>query len=506
MFQSLALLFIFFIPLSAFAVPYEVLIFPDGAIVSESSGVTVKDGQATLILPQAADISSLSLSLEDGSLGKMTHYDFKQVEENPAVFETLKAKIKQRQTEHQQVVDQLAALESTLAYWQEQSKQRLEEVDAIVRLSQLIHEKNQDLHHQASTLRREKIELEQQIKALEDDLNRRTGQASKVWAVTIFFDHLPHNESLKTNYSYRIRNASWRPLYRLDARPVENRVDWSWRGEIVQSSGVDWDNVRVRLATKEPRTTLTPPTLTEWIIREQPQFQGRSLQKTARTKNFVAANMVDEVMAAPETEKVQREEGFLFDIYDLGKHQILAGQRYHLDIDNGRWPADFNYLSRPLFATEVFLMAEITLDDFTPLPSGPASLFVDSVLIGKRAFNLQSKTVDLAFGNDPAITCKVSREEVADKSGVFNKKQHKEWLWTVTLTNNKNHSVDLNVEDALPQVQHKDITIQPLHQVEKKGKKQEMSWKLTLAAGETKTLQFGYALEYPEEMKVQLGR
>lgn len=495
---------IFCLPLTAFATPDEVLIFPGGAIVSETTTVSNANKQATLTLPAAADQSSLQLAVAD-SKTLITHFQLEEKTTDSTDVDELKKQIETLTIKRQRNSDILAASHSALDYWTRQQQQDLKDMDSIAALAATIEAKGLSLREKVSTINREQAEIKRQLQELEIQL-KRTGRNNKVLVATLFFDQA--TAPLKINYSYRIHTASWQPQYSLNAKPQQRQIDWHWRAELYQSSGDDWPNIRIRLATREPRMTLTPPQVGRWIIRERPQFyRNAAPQPEMLKKSMVAMDSAVEMESAPQKDQVQRQEGFLFDIYDLGRHTVPAGQPLTLDIDSGSWPAEFDYLSRPLEAAEVFLRANVSLNDFVPLPQGQATLLVNGLLIGKRSFAMQSKEIELAFGNDPALSCTINREEIADKSGVFSKKKKKQWLWTIEYSNNKKVPLEVQVEDAVPQVQHKEIKMTPIARAtEARRDKDRNIWTLSLLPGQTQTLRFGYELEYPAEMSIELGR
>ena len=58
-----------------------------------------------------------------------------------------------------------------------------------------------------------------------------------------------------------------------------------------------------------------------------------------------------DMVAEAEPPVPVRKTGSLFDIYDLGRQTLRAGESYQLNIRQGSWPATFDYLTRPLVIT-----------------------------------------------------------------------------------------------------------------------------------------------------------
>ncbi len=488
----------------AFAIPKEVLIFPSGAIITEETQLKVQaENQAELTLPMAADPDSLVISTAKGD-PKIINLQVDSKLINQSGYQELESRLQKTKLELQQVIDNLEIKKLALGYWNTQHTQKLENIEDIQALGKSILTEAGPLKAQVSQLDREKTLLDRQIREMERQLQEKTGNQNRVWKVSVTLDRF--SQTVNATYSYRVQGANWQSLYALNALPQKNAVEWSWRADIAQSTGVDWVDVKLLLATKEPRTTLTPPPIGRWLIREQHVYPS-ARQKSFGDKAVLMETMVmaDSVTAAPEEEKPKRKEGYVFDVYHLGNHTVKAGQSVLLDINSGSWRAEFTYLTRPIFSPQVFLMGNIELESFVPMPSGNASLLVDDVFIGKRNFGLSEKKFDLAFGSDPSIAVKVHSEQVADESGVFSKSRSQQWLWTVNLTNNKSDPISLKIEDAKPQVQDKRIEIEFIPAPPKMENDRNV-WTLDLAAGATRELQYGFRVMYPADMQVDLGR
>lgn len=504
--KLLMMLVVLLIASTIYAAPKEVLIFPSGALVTEQARLVVGDEkQAEITLPMVADPDSLTISTGKGK-PKVINLQVDSALVNQSRYQELEERIKKSKLERQDVVDNLETQKLALSYWDTQRKQQLEKIEDIQALGKSILAEAAPLKKQISQLARDKKMLDRQIQEMERLLHDKTGSLNQVWKVVVTLDQPA--PTIDVTFSYRVHGASWQSLYALNALPQQNAVEWNWRADIRQSTGVDWTDVQLKLATVEPRTTLTPPHVGRWVIRELQVYPSAVPQKAFQRKAVMMETMADSVAgAAPEEVKAKRKEGFVFDVYDLGKHTVQAGQNVTLDINNGSWPVEFSYLSRPIRSPQVFLMANVGLDQFVPMPSGQGSLLVEGVYIGKRPFDLQKKKFDLAFGSDPAIAVKVHREQESDESGLISKTRSQQWVWTVSLTNNKQIPVSVKIEDAKPQVQDKRIEIEAVSRTTTaKAEKDRNIWQLDLPAGANREIKYGFKVEFPADMQVDLGR
>ena len=215
--------------------------------------------------------------------------------------------------------------------------------------------------------------------------------------------------------------------------------------------------------------------------------------------------MAQDMVASIEEAPIRRA-GTLFDIYDLGRRTLLAGDNYQLEIRKGAWQAQFDYLTRPLESPQAFLSAKLEFDELLPMPSGQAAILVDGVFVGKKEFALLEKKVDLPFGNDPQIQVKVTPTRQADEKGLFSRDRTQAWHWRIEITNNKSMAVKLRVEDSLPQIEDKRIKLTGTTLADATKEEQLAKWEIALPPGAQKILDYGYTITYPADMAVELGR
>jgi len=490
-------------PASLLAKPVEVLVFPNGAIVTELSSVTVFDGTATLTLPAVADTASLKIATVD-SQGSISGLQFESVLDEDGEYQKLKDRIEATKEKLQAVEDLRQAKARTLDLWKAPLGEKFASADEYRKLAELMLTQTETLYQQHSQLARQKKEIEKELQELERKLADATNRQKRHWSVQVTLNDAGAKETLR--YSYRVYQADWEPIYTLDARPAEKSVVWDWTAKVRQRTAADWNDVQLLLATAEPVFTLTPPENQPWIIREIHYYPAPAAESFMPGRLAKAAPMEAEMDILAEEPAPARKAGTLFDVYDLGRQTIVAGEIYQLNIRNGSWPAKFDYLVRPLQSPQVFLLAKLEFDELLPMPSGDASILVEGVFVGKKDFALMEKKLDLSFGNDPQIEVKVVPSREAAEEGLFGGDKSQTWRWRLDLTNNKNIPVTLRIEDSLPQIEDKRIELVEASTGKQDKEERLAKWEIELPAGAKKSVEYGYKITYPAEMQVELGR
>jgi len=66
--------------------------------------------------------------------------------------------------------------------------------------------------------------------------------------------------------NYLVHNASWYPTYDIRAKNVNSPLDITYKANVSQHSGEDWDNIKLTLSTGNPSTSGSKPELTPYFL------------------------------------------------------------------------------------------------------------------------------------------------------------------------------------------------------------------------------------------------
>jgi uncharacterized protein (TIGR02231 family) len=191
---------------------------------------------------------------------------------------------------------------------------------------------------------------------------------------------------------------------------------------------------------------------------------------------------------------------------DLADKQDIAsdGQAHLIAIQALDIPAEYEYRSIPREEPAAFLLAKIVDFGKYNLVKGVANLFFGNTYIGQSVINPNTinDTLALSLGRDDKVSIK--REKLSDFSATsFFSSTKKEKIGVeITLKNNKNTAIDVEVFDNLPISQNKDLEIEAEELSGAKLEKEtgKLTWNLRLKAGEIKKLRLIYTLKYPKSM------
>jgi len=486
----------------------EVTLFPSSAKISETTNIHPQCDKgkcsAVFTLPPQTDIESFVVSPAPDSRVKIDDIQTKSVQvQDEARIAELRKQLAGLESERKEALAKLQALETQLQFWQAQTKAKTKTVADSYKLADAIGKNVQKSSQEKFAAETQLEKLDKKIKKLQEELNQAAGRKETTWEVTLTLSGSTQNE-LSLNYVYTLAACGWLPLYRIEALPANKNVSFSWEAEIWQSSGEDWKNVQLNLATLQPVIDANPPDMPEWIIKP------RILYKAARNKDAAAPALMqqemtveDETLGAAPTET----RNTTYSIWSLGQKNITAGSRQRIKIKDELWAAEFLYLSRPAINPQAFVRAQVKLDKPAEIPHGQATFVIDGAVLGKREFSFAGSEGELFLGTSPLVS--VTSTTLADQSGektIFQDKQTRSWQWLIEAKNSGDADIKLRIEEPVPQARDKRIKLnfkQNPEPVEKDHSK--FVWLLNVPAGQKKTIQNNVELEAPSDLNLDFG-
>ena len=509
--SSLLILFLLFSPGWAGAVPREVTFFPNSARVTDVTRIFPQAAgqgmlKAVLILPSQAVPDSLTTRLDPISPLKIQDQTWRQINRSDEGRITdLRKKLQQAKSERIGLLSAIQSLDAQLQFWQAQAKGRAKTVEETIGFAAMIGKNVKKDAQEKLTLEPELERLDKKIRDLQEEINRAAGQKETIWEVTLMLSGAPARETDLT-MTYTLNGCGWLPLYRLDARPREGEIRFSWDAEIWQSSGMDWNQVDTELATLPAHSAIAPPEMPPWVIRPRPEVRVNQVRQKAELRMAPEAGAVlsseSQDMSLP-----QESRHTTYAVWTLGKKSIPAGPRRRMSLQEEVWPAEFIHLLRPSLTSQSFVRATAKLPEGKEIPSGTATFLIDGAVLGKRPFAFAGQEGNFSFGTDPLVTTRsvlVTRK--SGEKGLIVDRQTQEWSWRLDVTNAGNSAVRVRLEEPLPQSRDERIRITLQSDPEANEKTSaEMIWLIEIPAGGKRSLLSNIRVEAPKEMNLDLG-
>ena len=329
----------------------------------------------------------------------------------------------------------------------------------------------------------------------------------------------------KIAFSYLVSQAGWIPLYDIRSDSQTGKISLTYKAQVFQNSGIDWDNIKLNISTNNPYANKTKPELNPWYIDyyaykrkmelEEISVRGaRAIPQAAFNQGFMLDDAKDK--------NLEEKPALGADQFTTVVHQLIAAE-FKIDlpysiksnneknlvlIKNSDLNTTFKYYSVPKVDPGVYLVAQMTKLDELQLVPASANIFFDGSYIGETYLDPTSMddTLNLSLGKDPNIVVKRTLLKQKSKDKVVQDKRERTFSYQIEVQNNKSSAIQLIIQDQVPMTTNNDITIELLE----KDSARELpgngilEWDYKLKPGENKKLEFSFKVKHPKDQQINL--
>lgn len=325
----------------------------------------------------------------------------------------------------------------------------------------------------------------------------------------------------KISISYLVENAGWVPLYDLRSDGLTSKINLTYKAQVFQNSGLDWENVKLNISTNNPFQNKTKPTLHPWYVDyyvyrnygNNKDIAPQSMMKKESEKSIAYSNSIgkqDEVMSqtsAQFVEVVRQLTSAEFRI-DL-PYTIKSNNEQHMVlIKVADLEANYKYYTVPKLDNSVYLIAQLSKLDELGLVPAQANIFFDGSYVGETYIDPTSMedTLNLSLGKDPNIMVKRLLVKKDTKEKIVGDKKERILSYSIEVKNMKATAIEIVVQDQVPITQNAEISIETLElgKGELDARTGIIEWKFSLKPKEGKLLNFSYKVTHKKEMNVSL--
>jgi len=317
----------------------------------------------------------------------------------------------------------------------------------------------------------------------------------------------------KMNISYLIQNAGWIPLYDLRSDGLTSKINLTYKAQVFQNSGLDWDNVKLNISTNDPYQNKTKPTLHPWYVdyyayrNDMYNIPQVASKKAESERSMSYSNTVGDVMDEKDVDSRTAAE-FVQTIRQLTSAEFRIDLPYSIKSNNEQHmvlikiadlDANYKYYSLPKLDQSVYLVAQLSKLDELGLVPAQANIFFDGSYVGETYIDptTMEDTLNLSLGRDPNIIVKRTLLKKDCKEKIVGDKVEKTQSYAIEVKNLKANAIELVIQDQLPITQNADITIEAmdLGKGEYDSRTGMIEWKLDLKSKESKTVNFSFKVK-----------
>jgi len=173
-------------------------------------------------------------------------------------------------------------------------------VAELVKMMEYYKTKTLELQNEITDYNERAVKLVELMAKLNDQLNEEKNKNTKTTGNLILQLFSPMSGSFNFTISYITKHASWNPYYDLFVESVDKPIRLIYRAKVAQSTGIDWQQVKLSLSTSTPNQQNTAPVFNGWFLGYiNPKVQIRGVSSmTNSLSGKVAGLALNEVVVS----------------------------------------------------------------------------------------------------------------------------------------------------------------------------------------------------------------
>lgn len=518
----------------------EATMFFKGAELTHTATVLLEKGKNEVRvegLSAVVDINSLKIKTTNNVL--VSSFDFsidylsKSKEKTSAQLKNIEDSIKICKTELDKVNINLkinAELQEQLQKGISKSTSGSEKgltLDELMRTMDFYKSKSEQIENQQLKFNDQKTNLEKILQRLQAQINQENTKGKETSGVLNLTLMAPIAANCTMTITYFTSSAGWMPYFDIVVVSTDKPIAISQKSRIYQTTGFDWDKVKLTLSTATPSNGRIAPLFSTWFLREQEQSLPvlRADHKLVMQNSFsydkkesVAGESEELSVAKPAKtgsgidDYVRESDNALNIVYTIDLPYTVPGngKAQNIELQTKEAKAEFKYYCVPKLDNATYVLAEISDREKLGLLSGNANVTFEGVYVGTTYIDANSthENLSLTLGMDKRVS--VKREKMQDFSAVkiLGNDVQQTFTYKITVKNNQNRKIKMVLKDQYPISTQKKIEVTLLKETTRWTVNKEdlgvITWEEDFEAGETKTYQISYSVKYPKEIKLNL--
>ena len=398
-----------------------------------------------------------------------------------------------------------------------------------------LREKLFNINSEYLKLKREKEKMESKIQTLNDRITAINNELSnqnqdgevEVVDYRIIVNVIADQPMVASvNVNYYITNAGWTPSYDLRAISNEQSVKLTYKAQIYQQSGIDWNGVKLVLSTANPNRSYNIPNLSPWYLGYAYQYKNTNIKKInsmyeqpvsttqksiANTDSYSLNGRAELDEAKDASSYTTVSENVIETEYEIKLNYTIPsdGKTHFAAILVKDLKTLYRYKAIPKLNNNVYLTAVLPDWEDAITMGGEASIYYDGSYVGRTSLSPggTEDTIQLSLGIDKNIAIK--RQKIKDKCSqkLLEENIVHQYTHEITIKNARSSKIEIDIEDQLPLTNDKNVSIE---RKELSGAKYDeltgiLKWRLNVQAKDTKKVSLVYQIKAPKTMPISVN-
>lgn len=326
----------------------------------------------------------------------------------------------------------------------------------------------------------------------------------------------------KLSYTYNVGGVYWQPFYDVKFTKPSEPASFVLKAQLTQQTGEDWNDVKLIFSTEQPNNGRVLGNLYPYYLQPQQQH-ARTYRKQSNNVESLAAKVsgvsedaaeyaVPMANATKYSEMTVSQLTMLGKEYEVGmKHTIISdGKEKIIALETKTTKADYKHYTIPKIEKAAYISALMPQWEDLELMDANGKIYLENNYINDTYISSSNTedTLNLSIGQDKrvAVDRKVAKTK-PEKTGLLSNTIETIVTITLSIKNNNQTPIDINVEDQIPLSNQENIKITAgeLSKAQYDEKTGKLTWDFSLKALEQKTITFSYTVRQPKGVNIILN-
>lgn len=326
----------------------------------------------------------------------------------------------------------------------------------------------------------------------------------------------------KLSYTYNVGGVYWQPFYDVKFTKPSDPASFVLKAQLTQQTGEDWNDVKLIFSTEQPNNGRVLGNLYPYYLQPQQQH-ARTYRKQSNNVESLAAKVsgvsedaaeyaVPMANATKYSEMTVSQKTMLGKEYEVGmKHTIISdGKEKIIALETKTTKADYKHYTIPKIEKAAYISALMPQWEDLELMDANGKIYLENNYINDTYISSSNTedTLNLSIGQDKrvAVDRKVAKTK-PEKTGLLSNTIETIVTITLSIKNNNQTPIDINVEDQIPLSNQENIKITAgeLSKAQYDEKTGKLTWDFSLKALEQKTITFSYTVRQPKGVNIILN-
>ncbi|NCC19000.1 MAG: mucoidy inhibitor MuiA family protein [Bacteroidia bacterium] len=326
----------------------------------------------------------------------------------------------------------------------------------------------------------------------------------------------------KLSYTYNVGGVYWQPFYDVKFTKPTDPASFVLKAQLTQQTGEDWNDVKLIFSTEQPNNRRVLGTLYPYYLQPQQQH-ARTYRKQTNNIESISAKVagvsedaaeygVPTANATKYSEMTVSQITMLGKEYEVGmKHTIISdGKEKTISLETKSTKADYKHYTIPKIGKAAYISALMPQWEDLELMDASGKIYLENNYINDTYISSSNTedTLNLSIGQDKrvAVDRKVAKTK-PEKTGLLSNTIETIVTITLSIKNNNQTPIDINVVDQIPLSNQENIKITAgdLSKAQYDEKTGKLTWDFSLKALEQKTITFNYIVRQPKGVNIILN-